>query len=62
MFEHEDGIELIFADSYKRRCYSVLVGLIVDYKEQVLIIEIKANMQYSICYFPPKERELVTRL
>ncbi len=57
----KDGIELVCADGYKRRCYPVLAGLMVDYKEQVLITGIKANMQYSICHVPPKERELVTR-
>ena len=33
----------------------------VGYKEQVFILGIKANMQYSICYILLKERELITR-
>ena len=61
LLEHKDGIELVYVDGYKRRCYPVLAGLMMDYKEQVLITGIKTNMQYSICYIPPKERELVTR-
>ena len=62
LLEHKDGIELVCADSYKRRCYPVLAGFMVDYKKQVLITGIKPNMQCSICHVPPKERELVTRL
>ena len=38
------GIELVCADGYKRRCYPILAGLMVDYEEQVLITGIKANM------------------
>ena len=39
-----------------------MVGFIVDYKEQVLITGIKANMQYLIRHILSKERELITRL
>ena len=62
LLEHKAGIELVYTDGYKRRCYPVLAGLMVDYEEQVFITGIKGNMQCSICYVPPKERELVTRL
>ena len=62
LLEHKDGIELVYVDSYKRRCYPVLAGFMVDYKEQVFITGIKANMQCSICHVSPKEKELVTRL
>ena len=44
LLEHKDGIELVCADGYKRRCYSVLAGLMVDYEKQVLITGIKGNM------------------
>ena len=60
--KYKDGIKLVLADSYKRRCYLVLAGLIVDYEKQVFITSIKANIECSICHIPPKERELVTRL
>ena len=33
----------------------------VDYKEQILIIGIKTNIQYFIYYALPKKRELVIR-
>ena len=59
---YKDGIELVYVDGYKRRCYPVLAALMVDYKQQVLIIDIKANMQCSICHVLPKKRELITRL
>ncbi len=61
LLEYKDGIEFVCANGYKRRCYPVLAGLMVDYEEQVLITDIKANMQCSICHVPPKERDLVTR-
>ena len=62
LFEYKDGNKLICTNGYKKHCYPILAGLMVDYKEQVFITGIKANMQYSICHVPPKERELVTRL
>ncbi len=49
------------ADGYKRRCYLVLVDLMMDYEEQVLITGLKANMQCSIYQVLLKERELVAR-
>ena len=62
LLEYKDGIELVCADGYKKRCYPVLVGFIVDYEEQVVITGIKINMQCSIYHILSKERELVTRL
>ena len=58
---YKEGIEIRCADGFKRRCYLVLAGLMVDYKEQVLITGVKANMQCSICHVLPKERERVTK-
>ena len=58
---YKEGIEIRYADGFKRRCYPVLAGLMVDYEEQVLITGVKANMQCSICHVPPKEREYVTK-
>ncbi len=52
----------MYADGFKKRCYPILASLMVDYEKQVLITGIKANMQYSICHIPLKERELVTQL
>ena len=46
---YDKGIEMICVDGLKRHYYSILAGVIVDYKEQVLITKIKANVQYSIC-------------
>ena len=58
---YKEGIEIQCVDSFKQRCYPVFAGLIVDYKEQVLITGIKANMQCSICHVIPKKRECVTK-
>ena len=58
---YKEGIEIRCTDGFKRRCYPVLAGLMVDYEEQVLITGVKANMQCSICHVPPKERECVTK-
>ena len=46
----------MYTNGYKKRCYSILADLMVDYKEQVLIIGIKVNMQYLICHIPQKKR------
>lgn len=62
LLEYKDGIKLIYIYSYKKRYYLVLAGLIVDYKEQVLIIDIKRHMQCLICYVSLIERELVIQL
>ena len=58
---YKEGIEIQYANRFKQRCYPILAGLMVDYKEQVLITGVKANMQCFICYAPLKERELVTK-
>lgn len=58
----KDGIELVCTNDYKRRCYSVLAGLMVDYEEHVFIINIKTNMQCLIYYISSKKLELVTQL
>ncbi len=33
LFEYKDGIKLVYADGYKRRCYLILAGLMIDYKQ-----------------------------
>ena len=57
----KEGIELVYANGYKRCCHSILAGFMMDYKDQVLIIDIKVNMQCSICHVLLKEKELITR-
>ena len=58
---YNECIEILCANDFKRRCYLVLVGLIVDYEEQVLITGVKANMQCSIYYVSSIEREYVIK-
>ena len=58
---YKEGIEIWCANDFKRRCYLLLAGLMVDYEEQVLITGVKANMQCSIYHVPTKERERVTK-
>lgn len=41
---------MIYANEFNRCCYVIFTGLIFDYKEQVFIIKIKKNVQYSIYY------------
>ena len=57
----KEGIEIWYANDFKRCCYPVLAGLMVDYEEQVLITGAKTNMQCFICHVPPKKREYVTK-
>ena len=37
-------MELVYINGYKKYCYPILADLIIDYKEQVLITGIKANI------------------
>ena len=63
LFEtYKEGSKIRYANSFKRRCYPVFVGLMVDYKEQVLITGVKANMKCFICLILPKKREYVIKL
>ena len=39
---------MVYADNYKKYCYPILTYLMVDYKEQVLVMGIEINMQYLI--------------
>ena len=55
LFEHKNGIELMYADNYKTRCYPVLAGFILEYKKQILLTGLKVNIQCSICYVSLKE-------
>ena len=46
---------MICADGLKCCYYLIFVSIKVDYKEQVLITKIKANVQCSVCHvFPQK--------
>ena len=45
---YKEGIEIRCANSFKQRCYPLLAGLMVDYKEQVFITGVKANMQFKM--------------
>ncbi len=58
---YKKGIEIRCANNFKRYCYLILATLMVDYKEQVLITGIKANMQCPIYHVLPKEWEIVTK-
>ena len=58
LFKYKNSIKLVCANGYKICCYPILAGFIVDYKEQVFSIYIKANMQYSICHVSPKQKRI----
>lgn len=55
LLKYKDNIELVYTNGYEKHCYFIPINLIVDYKKQVLIKNIKANMQYLICYILPKK-------
>ena len=52
---------MICANGFKRRWYPILAGVMVDYKEQVLITGVKKNMQCYVCHVFPQERENLTK-
>ena len=58
MFKYKDDIKLVYIDNYKKRYYPIPAGFILDYKEQVCITGIKANMQYSIYHIQPKKKRI----
>lgn len=53
---YKNGIEIRCTNGFKQCCYPIFAGLMVDYKEQVLITRIKSNRLYSICHVLPKKR------
>lgn len=59
---YKERIEIQCANDFKQQCYFILAGLMVDYEEQVFITVIKANIQYPICHFPQRKKEIVTKL
>lgn len=52
---YDNSIKLMYTNDYKKHYYLLLANFIVDYKEQVIIMGIKANMQYLIYYISPKK-------
>ena len=50
-------IKLVCADGYKKYCYPVLAGRMIDYKEQVFIIGIKEkHTMLNLLCFTKKKR------
>ena len=47
---YNKNIEIIYIDNLKYCCYLIFVDVNVDYKEQVFISKIKANVQYFVYY------------
>ena len=58
---YKEGIKIRYANSFKQRCYPIFSSLMVGYKEQILITDIKANMQCFICHLLLKEGECLTK-
>ena len=48
--------------SFKRCYFSILVGEIIDYKEQVFITKIKTNVQYFVCHIYLKKQKNLIKL
>ena len=58
---YKEHIKIRCTNSFERHCYPIFLALMVNYKEEVLITGIKANMQCLIFYVLPKKREIVTK-
>lgn len=41
---YNEGIKIVCKDNLKYCCYPILISIIIDYKKQVLITIIKANI------------------
>ena len=50
-------INIRYVDSFIRRYYLIISEIIINYEEQVLIIDIKKNRYYSIYRVPLDKRE-----
>ena len=48
---------MICIDENVQKCHPIIVGINVDYKEQIMITDIKSGMQCSICQVPPNKYE-----
>ena len=59
---YEKNIEILYVDSLKHYYFLIFVGIIVDYKEQILITKIKTCVQYSIYQVPSKKQENLTKV
>lgn len=53
---------MIYVDGPKHHYYSILMGIMIDYKEQVLITRKKPDMQCSICHVFSQEWENFTKI
>lgn len=58
---YDNSIEMICTNSLKRCCYLIFADIIVNYKEQIFIIKIKANMQYFVCHIFLQKQENLTK-
>lgn len=54
---YKEAIKIWCAKGFKQCYYPIFIGLIIDYKKQVLITGIKPNMQCPICYILSKKRK-----
>lgn len=52
---YKESIEICYTNNFKQYCYLIFAGLIIDYKKQVLIISIKANMHSLFAMFYQKK-------
>ncbi len=48
---------MIYTDGCVRQYHPIIIGMSINYKEQVVITSIKLGMQYSICQVPPEDCE-----
>ena len=55
---YKKGIKIWCTNRFKKCYYFVLASLMIDYKEQVLIIGMKANIQYFIYHILPKKSKM----
>ena len=52
---------MICINNFKYCYYLILADVIVDYKEQVFITEIKTNVYYSISHISPQKQENLSK-
>lgn len=53
---------MIYTDGLKHYCYLILADIIVNFKEQVFITKIEANLHWYDCYVSLQKQKNLTKI
>lgn len=58
---YKKKIEILCVNGLKHYYFLIFAGVIIDYKEQVFFIKIRANAQYFFCHMLLKQEKNLTK-